>query len=75
MVNADFIDVVDSRMEIVQCVSLDTVDVLTLSPLSRSGESTEFLLFDGATGFHGHTKAGALYYTNSLEHSVACIET
>ena len=40
-----------------------------------SGESTEFLLFDGATGFHGHTKAGTLYYTNSLEHSVACIET
>ena len=40
-----------------------------------SGESTEFLLFDGATGFHGHTKAGALYYTNALEHSVACIES
>ena len=40
-----------------------------------SGESTEFLLYDGATGFHGHTKAGALYYTNALEHSVACIES
>jgi hypothetical protein len=40
-----------------------------------NGESTEFLLFDGATGFHGHTKSGALYYANALELSLACIET
>jgi hypothetical protein len=40
-----------------------------------SGESTEFLLYDGATGFHGHTKAGALYYTNALEHSLSCMES
>lgn len=40
-----------------------------------SGESTEFLLFDAAIGFQGHTKAGALYYTSALEHAVACMET
>ena len=40
-----------------------------------NGESTEFLLFDGASGFHGHTKLGALYYTNAMEHTLACMET
>lgn len=40
-----------------------------------NGESTSFLLYDGAVGFHGHTKAGALYYTNALEHALACVET
>ncbi len=40
-----------------------------------NGESTEFLLFDGAAGFHGHTKSGAMYYPNALEHTLACVET
>lgn len=40
-----------------------------------SGESTEFLLFDGALGFHGHTTSGALYYVNAFEHTLSCIET
>ena len=38
------------------------------------GETTGFLLYDGATGFHGHTKSGALYYPNALELTFACIE-
>lgn len=39
------------------------------------GESTSFLLFDGATGFHGHTRYGTLYYPIALEHTLACIES
>ncbi|CAJ1947229.1 unnamed protein product [Cylindrotheca closterium] len=39
-----------------------------------TGDSTEFLLYDGATGFSGHTTSGGLYYPNSLELSFACIE-
>lgn len=38
------------------------------------GETTGFLLFDGAMGFHGHTTSGALYYTSALEHTFANIE-
>jgi prenylcysteine oxidase/farnesylcysteine lyase len=38
------------------------------------GETTGFLLYDGATGFHGHTKSGALYYPSALELTFACIE-
>jgi hypothetical protein len=39
------------------------------------GISTNFLLYDGATGFHGHTRAGALYYPAALEHTLATVET
>jgi prenylcysteine oxidase/farnesylcysteine lyase len=39
------------------------------------GDTTGFLLYDGATGFHGHTKSGALYYPNALELTLACTET
>ena len=28
---------------------------------------TPFLMYDGAVGFHGHTKSGALYYPNLFE--------
>ena len=38
------------------------------------GDTTTFLLYDGATGFHGHTKSGALYFPNALELTFACIE-
>jgi hypothetical protein len=37
--------------------------------------STDFLLYDGATGFHGHTKAGALYYPRAMELTVSNVET
>jgi hypothetical protein len=33
------------------------------------GVATSFLLYDGATGFSGHTNSGALYYTSSMEQS------
>jgi prenylcysteine oxidase / farnesylcysteine lyase len=37
--------------------------------------TTNFLLYDGAIGFHGHTKSGALYYTNTMEQSaLSCLE-
>lgn len=38
------------------------------------GDTTNFLLYDGATGFSGHTNTGALYYPNSMELTFACIE-
>eukprot|EP00980_Cylindrotheca_fusiformis_P021364 scaffold8240_cov133-Cylindrotheca_fusiformis.AAC.9 len=38
------------------------------------GDTTDFLLFDGATGFAGHTNAGALYYPNAMELTFACVE-
>jgi Prenylcysteine lyase len=31
------------------------------------GSSTDFLIYDGATGFHGHTRAGAMYYPSAME--------
>ena len=40
-----------------------------------TGLSTEFLLFDGATGFHGHTSSGALYYASAVETALSCVET
>jgi prenylcysteine oxidase/farnesylcysteine lyase len=33
------------------------------------GVATSFLLYDGATGFSGHTSSGALYYTSPMEQS------
>lgn len=39
------------------------------------GETTEFLLYDGATGFHGHTHSGALYYPLAMELTLACVES
>ena len=33
------------------------------------GEATSFLLYDGANGLEGHTKAGALYYPSAMEQS------
>jgi prenylcysteine oxidase/farnesylcysteine lyase len=50
-----------------------TPDFATLRS-TGSPHGTPFLLYDGATGFHGHTKGGALYYPNSLELTFACIE-
>jgi prenylcysteine oxidase/farnesylcysteine lyase len=41
---------------------------------SGDAQGVPFLLYDGATGFHGHTKSGALYYPNSMELTFACIE-
>ena len=38
------------------------------------GSSVPFLIYDGATGFHGHTRAGALYYARALEHTLPTIE-
>ena len=38
------------------------------------GTSTDFLIYDGATGFHGHTKAGALYYPSAMELTVSNVE-
>jgi hypothetical protein len=39
------------------------------------GMSINFLLYDGATGFHGHTKAGALYYPRAMELTLSTIES
>jgi hypothetical protein len=39
------------------------------------GLTTDFLLYDGATGLHGHTHAGALYFPNALEASFSNMET
>lgn len=51
----------------------------TASPDYRGGKdgtaSTEFLIYDGATGFHGHTRAGALYYPRAMELTVSNVET
>lgn len=33
------------------------------------GQSTNFLLYDGATGLEGHTTSGAIYYPCSMEQS------
>jgi prenylcysteine oxidase/farnesylcysteine lyase len=39
------------------------------------GTSTNFLLYDGATGLGGHTTSGALYYANTMEQSsLSCLE-
>ncbi|KAG7345220.1 prenylcysteine lyase [Nitzschia inconspicua] len=38
------------------------------------GIATPFLLYDGSTGFQGHTKAGALYYPRAMELTVSNIE-
>jgi hypothetical protein len=39
------------------------------------GQSTSFLLYDGAHGLGGHTTSGALYYPNAMEtSSLACME-
>jgi hypothetical protein len=57
------------------------VDVMSvthqeLAPDYRGeGVSINFLLYDGATGFHGHTGAGALYYPRAMELTVSTIET
>ena len=55
---------------------------LTSSPLLSGatpdyrgrGDATDFLLYDGATGFSGHTDGAALYYPNAMELTFACIE-
>ena len=39
------------------------------------GQTTDFLLYDGATGLRGHTNAGALYFPNALEASFSNMET
>jgi len=39
-----------------------------------TGDSTKYLLYDGATGFSGHTTSGALYYPNAMELTFACVE-
>jgi hypothetical protein len=39
------------------------------------GQTTDFLLYDGATGLHGHTNSGALYFPNALEASFSNMET
>jgi hypothetical protein len=39
------------------------------------GQTTDFLLYDGATGLHGHTNSGALYFPNALEASFFNMET
>ena len=42
---------------------------------SSSRNTTNFLLYDGAFGLHGHTKSGALYYTNTMEQmGLSCME-
>jgi hypothetical protein len=43
--------------------------VPNLSPIGGGGNvmDTPFLMYDGATGFHGQTKSGALYYPNLVE--------
>jgi hypothetical protein len=38
------------------------------------GLTTDFLLYDGATGMQGHTASGALYYPNAMETTFACME-
>jgi len=39
------------------------------------GVATNFLLYDGATGFSGHTSSGAMYYPVAMEQSsLACME-
>ena len=41
----------------------------------RGSNTTNFLLYDGAFGLHGHTKSGALYYTNTMEQTaLSCME-
>ena len=37
--------------------------------LGGQGYTTDFLLYDGATGFEGHSSSGALYYPNAMEQS------
>jgi prenylcysteine oxidase/farnesylcysteine lyase len=39
-----------------------------------TGRTTPYLLYDGATGLEGHTKAGALYYPNAMELTFAAME-
>jgi hypothetical protein len=39
------------------------------------GVTTDFLIYDGATGFHGHTKSGALYYPNAFDLVFPTIES
>ena len=41
----------------------------------KGSNTTNFLLYDGAHGLHGHTKSGALYYTNTMEQTaLSCME-
>ncbi|KAL3921887.1 MAG: hypothetical protein SGILL_002509 [Bacillariaceae sp.] len=72
-----------------QCLSLDAlqkffgpnVQIVTenqwdIAPdYQGQGTSTNFLLYDGATGFHGHTRAGALYYPAAFEHAMSTPES
>jgi len=39
------------------------------------GTSTDFMIYDGATGFQGHTKAGALYYPHALDLAFSTLES
>jgi len=40
-----------------------------------TGVAHDFLLYDGAVGIEGHTRAGALYYPSAMEQSsLACME-
>jgi hypothetical protein len=39
------------------------------------GITTDFMIYDGATGFHGHTKSGALYYPRAFDLTFPTIES
>ena len=49
--------------------AVPNLDPSSTSVASFGGEvvDTPFLMYDGAVGFHGHTKSGALYYPNLFE--------
>lgn len=38
------------------------------------GATVGYLLYDGATGFEGHTQKGGLFYPNAIESALACME-
>ena len=38
------------------------------------GQTVKYLIYDGAAGLEGHTDKGALFYVNSIESAVACME-
>ena len=40
---------------------------MATSAIGAGVVNTPFLMYDGAVGFHGHTKSGALYYPNLFE--------
>ena len=40
-----------------------------------NGITTNFMIYDGATGFHGHTKSGALYYPHAMDTTISTLES